>query len=200
MPAWCALVAWAALVGGPVTASAQEAPPPPTAPPTAVEIAPPRPNVPSPGGAFLRSLVVPGWGHAAIGAYGRGAFYVVTESATAWMLIRTRLRLSEARDRVATRERVVRASLEAEGVTDPTELQTRIAADPGVSAAGALVESRESQQEDWVALGIFLMLLSGADAYISSHLAHFPDPIEVGVVPAADGGIALAVKVPVRGP
>jgi hypothetical protein len=116
------------------------------------------------------------------------------------MLIRTRLRLSEARDRVATRERVVRASLEADGVTDPAEIQARIAADQGVSAAGALVESRESQQEDWLALGIFLMLLSGADAYISSHLAHFPDPIEVGVVPAADGGIAVAVKVPVRGP
>lgn len=153
-------------------------------------------NPPSPGGAFLRSLAVPGWGHAAIGAYGRGAFYVAAEAGTWYALIRTRMRLNEARDRASSRERTLRAALEREGVTDPQDVQERLDANPALRDIQGLVEARESQQEDWVALGIFLMLLSGADAYVSAHLANFPDPIEVGVVPGVAGGVELAVRVP----
>lgn len=162
--------------------------------------APPAPTPPSPRGAFLRSLVVPGWGHAAIGAYHRGAFYAAAESGTLYALVRTRLRLSEARERADLRERALRRSLEAEGVTDPTVVDERLGSDPALTDARGLVSARESQQEDWVALGIFLMFLGGADAYVSTHLANFPEPIEVGLLPGPSGGVQLAVRIPVRGP
>ena len=72
----------------------------------------PEAEVPSPTGAFLRALAVPGWGHAAIGSYGRGAFYAAVQSGTAYALIRTSLRLSEARERASLREQVLRRSYE----------------------------------------------------------------------------------------
>lgn len=182
------------------SAWAQDVPARPTNAPTPdLVLGPSVLDPPSPGGAFLRSLAVPGWGHAAIGSYGRGAFYVTAEAGTWYALIRTRMRLNEARERASLRERNVRAGLEREGLTDPIEIEQRLDADPALQDIRGLVEAREGQQEDWLALGIFLMLLSGADAYVSAHLANFPDPIEVGVVPGVAGGVELAVRVPVGG-
>ena len=169
---------------------------PPQAPTPDLALGPSTLDPPSPGGAFLRSLVVPGWGHAAIGSWGRGAFYVAAESGTWYALIRTRLRLSEARDHLALRERAVRSALTREGITDPEEIEARLESDSAVADARGLVSSRESQQEDWLALGIFLMLLSGADAYVSAHLARFPEPIQVGLLPGLAGGMELAVRIP----
>lgn len=192
------LVAALMTLGAAGTALGQDVPP--TAPTPDLALGPSVLDPPSPGGAFLRSLAVPGWGHAAIGAKGRGAFYVITEGGTWYQLIRTRLRLLNARDHLDLRERAVRASLASDGITDPDEIEARLVSDPGVVGARSLVSSRESQQEDWVALAVFLMLLSGADAYVSAHLAGFPDPIDVGVLPGPDGGVELAVRVPVPGP
>lgn len=180
--------------------AAQDVPARPTNAPTPdLVLGPSVLDPPSPGGAFLRSLAVPGWGHAAIGSYGRGAFYVAAETGTWYALIRTRMRLNEARERASLRERNVRAALEREGLTDPIEIEQRVDADPALQDIQGLVEAREGQQEDWLALGIFLMLLGGADAYVSAHLANFPDPIEIGVVPGVAGGVELAVRVPVGG-
>lgn len=180
--------------------AAQDPPAAPTDAPTPdLVLGRPALDPPSPGGAFLRSLAVPGWGHAAIGSYGRGAFYVAAEAGTWYALIRTRMRLNEARERASLRERSLRAGLAREGLTDPVEIEERLDADPRLQDIQGLVESRESQQEDWVALGIFLMLLSGADAYVSAHLAAFPDPIDVGVVPGAAGGVELTFRVPIGG-
>lgn len=50
----------------------------------------------SPGGAFLRSLVIPGWGQSALGAKSRGAFYFFVETASLLMLARTQIRLNHA--------------------------------------------------------------------------------------------------------
>jgi len=197
------LVSWlvAALVALPGFVLAQDVPmPPPEAPTADVVFGPPVPDMPSPGGAFLRALAVPGWGHAAIGSYGRGAFYAAVQSGTAYAFIRTRLRLSEARERAELREGVLRRSLAAEGVTDAAEIEARLDADPALTDIRGLVSARESQQEDWLALGIFVVLLSAADAYVSAHLAHFPEPIEVGAVPGPNGGVELAVRIPLRGP
>lgn len=180
--------------------AAQDVPARPTNAPTPdLVLGPSVLDPPSPGGAFLRSLALPGWGHAAIGSYGRGAFYVAAETGTWYALIRTRMRLNEARERASLRERNVRAALEREGLTDPIEIEQRVDADPALQDIQGLVEAREGQQEDWLALGIFLMLLGGADAYVSAHLANFPDPIEIGVVPGVAGGVELAVRVPVGG-
>ena len=37
----------------------------------------------SPRSAFIRSALVPGWGHAGVGAFVRGAFYFSAEAASA---------------------------------------------------------------------------------------------------------------------
>jgi len=51
----------------------------------------------SPGGAFLRSLVIPGWAQAELGHATRGAFYFLTESFCLFMVARTSIRLDYAR-------------------------------------------------------------------------------------------------------
>jgi len=150
----------------------------------------------SPRGALLRALLVPGWGHAKIGAYTRGGFYFGLETATAYALVRTRARLYDARERAALRESVLRARYATEGVTDPSEIETRLEADEALQGIEDLVSSREAQQEDLLAWGIFLVLIAGADAYVSAHLARFPTPIEMEAVPTPDGGAEVSLRIP----
>ena len=51
----------------------------------------------SPMGAFLRSLVLPGWGQAAVDQPVRGAFYFTMEAASLWMLFKTQAKADAAR-------------------------------------------------------------------------------------------------------
>ncbi len=50
----------------------------------------------SPGGAFFRSLVLPGWAQAELGHEARGAFYFFAEAFSLFMVARTVQRLSHA--------------------------------------------------------------------------------------------------------
>ena len=151
----------------------------------------------SPIGAFLRAVAVPGWGHAAIGAHGRGGFYATTQAATVWMLIRTRSRLNDARELREVREDHLRAELAMLGEVDETRIQAALAADEDWASAEGLVQSREQQFEDWLALGIFTVLLSGADALVSSHLQDFP---QVSAAPVgATGRMEVRVTLPLGG-
>jgi hypothetical protein len=50
----------------------------------------------SPGGAFLRSLVIPGWAQAELGAESRGAFYFFVQAFSIFMVARTQIRLASA--------------------------------------------------------------------------------------------------------
>ena len=161
-----------------------------------VPVAPP-PRV-SPRGAFVRAALLPGWGHVSIGSYGRAGFYFAAETGTLYALIQTRMRLSEARKREAFRERVLREQLAGEGLTDPAEIQQRLDGDGDLAGVRGLVTAREGQQEDWVALGIFLLLLSSADAFVSAHLADFPEPLSLAVTPSPMGrtDVGLRVAVP----
>ena len=165
--------------------------------PESVELPPPE-APPSPGGAFLRSVLLPGWGHAAIGSYTRGGFYFAVEGAALWMLVRTHRRLSAAKDARAFRERIVEARLRAQGIEDPDEIDDALAEDPLVQDARSLVSARDQQFEDWLALGIFLAFLGGADAFVSAHLKDFPPPVELGVRPVGDR-IEVGVSVRVGG-
>jgi len=138
---------------------------------------------------------VPGWGHASIGSYTRAGFYFTAETTTAWMLFRTVRRLHAARERVAFRDATVRQELAAQGVSDPTELTDALNADETLTDLKGLVDARSSQREDWIALGLFTLLLSGADAFVSAHLANFPTPITIEGQPVADGRFEVGVKV-----
>jgi hypothetical protein len=148
----------------------------------------------SPRGAFLRAVALPGWGHASIGAYNRGAFYVAVEGMTGWALVKARGRYAEAGRRIAFREHVVRAQLAVQGVTDPADVQKGLDDDEPLQDLIALQDSRRQQREDWTALGIFLLLLSGADAYVSAHLEHFPQPISIDAQPVGNGRMEVSVS------
>jgi hypothetical protein len=151
----------------------------------------------SPGGAFLRSALIPGWGHAEVGAYGRGAFYFAAESGMVFMLLKSQSRLSLARDRRALWESVMTERFRAQGIEDPDELEEALAGDERVDDLRGLEEARASQREDWIALGIFFLLLGGADAFVAAHLADFPPPVEINVNGAPGGRLEVGVSVPV---
>lgn len=153
----------------------------------------------SPRGAFLRSMAVPGWGHALVGSYTRAGFYVAIQGGTAWMLVKTESRRRTALDLLELREMEADSRLRAQGLT-PDSAALAVASDPEVVAAQELVEARGQQREDWVALGIAMIFLSGVDAYVSTHLADFPEPLEVSVAPAGEGRVEVGLSIPWRGP
>ena len=150
----------------------------------------------SPRGAFIRSGLIPGWGHARVGAFTRGAFYFTAEATSALMIFKTQTRLTSTRQQLKLREAVVTARLEADGVTDPGAIESALAQDPVVEDLRALEETREGQREDWIALGLFLMLIGGVDGYVSAHLADFPVAVEIEPTPA--GGMEIGLSLPIN--
>lgn len=157
----------AALAHGAAPASAQQIPAP-----APVDSA----GLPTARGAFLRSLVLPGWGQAYVGATSRGALYFALEAGSVWMAYSTGRRLADARQ---------------------TDDLLRDAGVLGLDEDSDLVISREGQREDWVAISIFLLLFSGADAYVAAHLADFD--AHVGVRPGPGGGLRIEAAVPLGG-
>jgi hypothetical protein len=127
----------------------------------------------SPRGAFLRSLVLPGWGQAYAGAPGRGAVYFTLAGGSVWMSRVARHQLRDAR-----REQ---AWFRETGVLDP-EGETEFAI------------GRARHFEDWAALSLFLFFLSAADAYVAAHLSDFDE--RIGVMPEPEGGLQLRVTLP----
>lgn len=128
----------------------------------------------SPRSAFLRSLVLPGWGQSVLGAPGRGGVYFALEAGSLWMLYKTAQKLDEAYEI----ERIARATGE-------------IRADQ----KHPLVRERENQREDWFTLAIFWLFFSGADAFVAAHLQDFE--VRVNAVPRPGGGTELRATVPV---
>src|SRR5690606_19235799 len=150
----------------------------------------------SPRSAFIRSLVVPGWGQASVGSYGRGAFFFALQGASYYMLFRTHHRLREARD-IHIREvrfaadsihEVIDAATTPEACTadpaaceaahrlrgNPTAFRTAVDSSTNVARMAGLVESREDQMQDWVTYTLFFTLMGGIDAYVNRHLIDAP--------------------------
>lgn len=157
---------------------------------------------PGPAGAFLRGVLVPGWGHAASDATTRGVFYFGAESLAGWMLYKTARRLGTAREQAALWEERVGQALVAQGVSEPAELEAALEADDDVARARGLVSAREEQREDWLAVAIFTLLVSGLDAFVSAHLQEFPEPLTIEGDPAG-GRVEVGFRIPAtpwRGP
>lgn len=157
----------------------------------------------SPGGAFLRSLLVPGWGQAAVGAYPRGGFYFLTAGATGWMLAKTAHFLDAAEERRSLVRSQVLDELRRGGTIDPDSLTSLLEADERMEAAEDLVEVRSQQMEDWTAFGIFWLFLNAADAFVSAHLEDFPTPLGIEALPGGRPGAPAArlkLSVPIGGP
>ena len=153
----------------------------------------------TPGGAFLRALLVPGWGHASIGAYRRAGAYFAAEATTGLLLARTLRRLSLAREARDLEELRLRMVLEARG-TPADSVPVLLEQDVAVGDARGLVVSREQQVEDWIAFGAFLLFLSGADAFVSAHLRDFPAPLEpeAALRPEPGGGFSASFGIRVK--
>lgn len=148
----------------------------------------------SPGGAFLRSALIPGWGHAEVGSYVRGAFYFTFESLVSFMLFKTQSRIGVAEERNLLVEEAATARLLAAG-TDPVGLEEVLGEEEDVEESRGLVEARKGQREDWLALGLFLLFLGGADAYVAAHLSEIPAAVEIQGDPT--GRMEIGVSIPV---
>ena len=148
----------------------------------------------TPGGAFLRAVLVPGWGHVSIGANARAGVYFAIESAVAYGIIRTRRRISEVASRMNFRETLLHEELVTQGITDPNQIESALKSDATLADLKSLGESRSDQQEDLVAFGLFLLFLSGADAFVSAHLKDFPDPIAIEGGPTNDGRLEIGLR------
>ena len=167
-----------ALCAEPRAAAAQDpAPPPPLIVRGDTVAVPDSTRGISPQGAFLRSLVIPGWGQSELGSPGRGGVYFALEAGSLWMLFKSNRKLDEALER----QRVRRET----GELGPTQL------DP-------LVRDRQNQREDWLTLSIFWLFFSGADAFVAAHLKDFD--VHVNAVPRPGGALEVRATIPVRGP
>ncbi len=154
-----------------------------------------RPSNISPGAAFLRAVIVPGWGHASIGSHTRGGFYFAAQAATVYTLLRTRVRIGTAQDRVQLTEGALINELASLGVTDPDEIQEALNSDGRLRDVRGLLDSRKEQHEDLAAFSIFLVLLSAADAYVSAHLAGFPAPLDIETQLSTDGAVDIGIRI-----
>lgn len=149
----------------------------------------------SPPGAFLRGAIIPGWGHMATGSLTRGAFYFGWETLTGWMIFKSHRRMGAARRRATLWEDQLTARLLGEGVA-PEEVDAQLENDPELRRLRGLADARGEQREDWLAVGIFTMLLSGVDAFVSTHLQDFPEPLTVEGDPIT-GTVEVSVRLPV---
>ncbi len=162
---------------------------------------------PTPRLAFVRSLLVPGWGQFSVGSYGRGALFAGIQGTSVYMLLKTLSRLEQARDRETEWVGFATDSLnllmeqdtiERKRLLAPGAFGTAVDENPGVSAARALVGSRERHRQDWITYLLFFTMMSGVDAYVTAHLRDFP--AELSVQPRKEGGVVVGASVPVGGP
>ena len=119
----------------------------------------------SPRSAFLRSLIVPGLGQAALDRGTAGGIFVSLEALSLLMTVKSKRDLNVAR------------RLEADSVffaIDP-DGDTVFVPSPVAGRARA----RKQQVEDWVALLIFNHLFAAADAFVAAQLWDVPARVSV---------------------
>lgn len=126
-------------------------------------------------GAFVRSLVLPGWGQAYVGAPGRGAVYFAMASGSYYMTWVARRQLLDARR-------------EQQWQRDQGQIEA--------TAQTEFVLARERHFEDWAALSLFTVFLAGADAYVSAYLADFDERIGVQTTPS--GALRIQAVLPLQ--
>lgn len=184
-----ALVAAVCLMAWPRAAGAQQAP----APDTLLV-----PAGPTPAGAMVRSVILPGWGQAAVGSPLRGGVYFLGHTVNVFMLLKTRARLGEIRSIAGRREGVLRDSVAtANPDLSPEELAALQAEatedDAPLEGFRALEDSREQQREDWLVWGGFWLLAGAVDAYVAAQLSDFP--ADVIVRPGSRGALELGLSI-----
>ena len=137
----------------------------------------------SPRGAFLRSLLVPGWGQTKLDRGTAGAAFVLTEAIALTMIVKSKRQLDRAKaargDSIFVGyERGVDGTPVLDGTGNPVLVFEQ---DP---LAGR-IRPRRQQLEDWIAIVAFNHLFSGADAFVAGHLGDIPRRLTMR--PTADG-------------
>jgi hypothetical protein len=179
---------------------AQQAPVPIQTPPTTEDSV--KRGV-KPGTAFLRSVLVPGWGQFSAGAKTRGALFIALQGSSYFMLGKTLSKLSDARrvedERIALVSDSLRIKMAADPkldslLSDPIRFDAAVDTTETIEDIRRLIDSRREQRQDWVAYTIFFTLASGVDAFVAAHLADFPARITTRAPP--EGGMHIQVGLP----
>ena len=82
-----------------------------------------------------------------------------------------------------------------EGVTLGMSLKTRHELGYLRRINSVRAENKRREHEDWIVLLVFNHLFAGLEAYVSAHLADFPEDLHLQAVP---GGVGASVSVPFR--
>lgn len=160
----------------------------------------------APRNAFIKSMVLPGWGQFSNGLPLRGTFWVAIRGSSYFMLVKTLGRLEEAKDRhgayryaaeLIVRDSMARTPEFEQAMQDPFAFQQELLKYPNVSESLALVESRRRHRQDWITYTIFFTMLDAVDAYVAAHLKDFP--ADITTRPGLDGGVSLRFDVPLGG-
>jgi hypothetical protein len=135
---------------------------------------PTRPPI-SPRRAFLRSLLIPGYGQIALDRSVAAGIFAFVEVSALGMARRSALNLREAkrapRDSIVDRYEI--DPLTGAPVVDPETGQPRPVAFRTVGLRDR-IKARRTHYEDWIAVLIFNHFFAAADAYVAAHLWDFP--------------------------
>lgn len=157
----------------------------------------------SPGTAFFRSVLIPGWGQFSTGAKTRGAIFITLQASSYFMLGKTLSKIADAREvkdeRIAFESDSLRVKMAADTalnrkLSEPEAFDSAVNATASVIDIDKLIDSRKEQRQDWIAYTIFLTLASGVDAFVAAHLSDFPATITTR--PAPTGGMNIQVGIP----
>lgn len=157
----------------------------------------------SPGSAFFRSVLIPGWGQFSAGAKTRGVIFVTLQASSYYMLGKTLSKIADAGEvqdeRIAMESDSLRVKMAADTVlnrklSEPEAFDSAVNATASVVDIQKLIDSRKEQRQDWIAYTIFLTLASGVDAFVAAHLSDFPATITTR--PAPTGGMNIQVGIP----
>ncbi len=132
----------------------------------------------SPKAAFLRSLVVPGWGQSALRRSTAATLFSAAEIGALYMVAKSRADLRRAQ---------ALNGLDSIAIGDPS-LGGSVPRVPRVPAVPQeLVNARRLHLEDWLAVLIFNHLIAGADAYVAANLWDLPARVSITHTPAGTG-------------
>lgn len=126
----------------------------------------------TPKAAFLRSLLLPGWGQSSLRRNTAATVFSAAELGAIYMVAKSRADLRTAK---ALR------GLDSIVVGDPSRSEA-VSKIPAVEEG--LINARKLHLEDWIAAWLFNHLLAGADAYVAANLWDLPARVSIRHTPA----------------
>ncbi len=137
----------------------------------------------SPRRAFLYSFLMPGSAQSVLGRHKAATAFLLIEAIGVSMIRESAADAHEAR-RMAT-DTIIVSWVDAAGNLQKT------ATPPPFSSKE--VRTRDAHVEDWVALVIANHLLSGADAFVASHLWDVPARLAIRVIPGGGATVGASL-------